>query len=351
MLQLLCRSSNRLRAVSACVAGLAVFLLAGCGSSSSPKNGSTKESSASNSGASTITIAGVPGNLTDPFFTAMQCGAQAAAKEAGVKLTWQAPQDYTVASASTLLSSIATNKPSGIMLEGTFTGTGLSNQVENLMHQGIPVTIVDAPISPKVYYQSFYSDNSGSGKTVASAVHGLIGSGDVGIITAAPGTSEQLRANGFVSALKAYPGIHVASLQYANRETAKAAQEAAAMISSNPNLKLIYATDGPQAEGAENAIAAANKQSAVKLIAFDATPEEIEAVRAGKITGLLAQTPYQMAYKSVQAMIKRVQAGVHGAVEPLPSSEQDVVMPFMFITKQNVNSPEAEKEFEYPKSC
>jgi ribose transport system substrate-binding protein len=330
-------------ACAAIAVGVAVLAAVGSSVAAAPRKVAHK---------STVTIVGMPGDLTDQFFVAMKCGALAAAKQGGAKLVWQAPK-FSVSAASQMLSAVSETKPGGIMLEGAFSATGLSSQIAGIMKQGIPVTIVDTPITPFVEYQLFSSNNSGAGALLAASVNKEIGgAGDVAIITSYPGeSSESERASSFEKALKAYPKIHMTSLQYAQANTATAAQDASAMITANPNLKLIYTTDGPMGQGAASAIAAAHKQGSVKLISFDATPQEVEGVKDGQFTGLVAQSPYLMAFDAVQAMLQYDSNGIKGPVKPVTGSQKSVITPFLFIDKQNVDSKVAESQFEYPSSC
>ena len=69
------------------------------------------------------------------------------------------------------------------------------------------------------------------------------------------------------------------------------------IFAKNPDVKGIYGTSG-------NAVMTAVEQSArlekdVKIVGFDATEEEVQALQDGSIYGLVAQNPYGMGYAAI----------------------------------------------------
>jgi ribose transport system substrate-binding protein len=61
------------------------------------------------------------------------------------------------------------------------------------------------------------------------------------------------------------------------------------------------------ARGAAEAIAAAGKEGQIILIGTDAIPEAKEAVKAGRMTGTVAQFPYEMGVLAIEAAIKALE--------------------------------------------
>lgn len=72
----------------------------------------------------------------------------------------------------------------------------------------------------------------------------------------------------------------------------------------------------------------------IKVVAYDASPEEIEALEKGEIHGLVVQQPYLMGYRGVEYLL----AAREGKEVP-----KDVFVPITVVTKENMNEVEVQK--------
>lgn len=72
------------------------------------------------------------------------------------------------------------------------------------------------------------------------------------------------------------------------------------IVKKHPNAKGYYATNGDMVMAAADGLARAGIEDAV-LMGYDADKEELEALKEGKISGLIVQNPYGMGYASVIA--------------------------------------------------
>jgi ribose transport system substrate-binding protein len=91
------------------------------------------------------------------------------------------------------------------------------------------------------------------------------------------------------------------------------------ILTANPDLNGIFAANEPGAIGVSRAVKARGLAGKIKIVAFDASPLEIEMLRNGTIQGLIVQNPYNMGYTAVKACIdvlhgkkiaKRIDTGV-----------------------------------------
>jgi ribose transport system substrate-binding protein len=221
------------------------------------------------------------------------------------------------------------------------------------MKQGIPVALTDSFLSQNAAYSATNTDVAASGPVVAKAIAGLIGGkGEVAIIAFGAGDPfETPRYSGMVKVLKAkYPNVTVLPVQYAAADTNKAAQVASGLLSAHPNLKAIYATDGPMGQGAAAAIRTAHKRGVVKLVSFDAEPALVQGLRNGSIDGLYAQAPYIEGYNAMTSLVKYLR-GAGAAKNPVkPRVPYYTPSPLKFITKADLSTPAA-KKFLYLASC
>lgn len=302
---------------------------------------------------SKLRIAGVVAQTPDPYFVSMKCGALAAAKKLGnVSLSWQGPVQPSVPQQITALNSVAVTKPDGVILT-PFSPTAFLQPVSKLMKQGVPVALTDAYLSKKAAYSATYTDVSSSGPVLARRIAGLIGGqGELGIVAFGAGDPfETPRYAGMVKVIKAkYPKIHVLPVQYAAADSNKAAQVVSGLLSAHPNVKAIYATDGPMGQGAAAALRTAGKRGVVKLISFDAEPALVADLRRGSIDALYAQAPYIEGYNAMTSLVRylRSSGAAKGAVHP--GKPYYTPAPLKFITKADLAKP-ATRKFLYLASC
>jgi ribose transport system substrate-binding protein len=82
--------------------------------------------------------------------------------------------------------------------------------------------------------------------------------------------------------------------------------------------------------GAINALNQTGKAGKIKLIGWDASPDEIKGITSGAVTALVVQNPFRMGFDSVNAMVQTVRTG-----QVTPSEDTGVT----FVTQQNINDP------------
>jgi ribose transport system substrate-binding protein len=335
------------RAVALAGAGCAAALLAACSSSSSsPSSGSAAGAKSSN-----IQIAAINGDLADPFFVTLQCGADAAASQGGATITWQNLQNLTDNSAaSRAVSALLVASPQGF-LDGVAFNT--ESVVPTIINAKIPLVEMNLLSSDKGYYQGFTSpDEPGAQlKQVAEMIaKNAGGSGDIAVLGGDAGLAvTEDRWEPVVSELKAIaPGITVLPTQYDGVDQTKAASIASALLTAHPDLKAIYAVTGPEGTGAISAVTAAHDQGKVAIYTYDATPPLVSALKAGTVKGLIAQSPYQMGLLAAKSLIQRVKAGTSAGSGP--ANPQDVNVPLMVLTQSNIGTTAAQP-YLYKASC
>jgi ribose transport system substrate-binding protein len=153
--------------------------------------------------------------------------------------------------------------------------------------------------------------------------------GKVGIIVSqftAPG-SEQ-RRKGFVDGLKGSKLEVVGQGVEAKDSASNTFTAAQNYLQSNDDLVGIYATAGGPF-GAAQAVAAAKKQDAVKVIGYDITEENIKAIKDGSMYGVIGQDAFGQGYNVAIALFN---AAVTGDKADPVMQEADAP----FVTKDNL---------------
>ncbi len=324
--------------VLACLAILALGVAA-CGSDN---NGSSTSTSSGASGAAKknykmTLIAGVKG---DEFYITMNCGAQAKAKELGVSLNFQGPDQFDASLQTPIVNAVAAKKPDAVLVAPTDT-KAMYAPIKALSDNGTKVALVDTTLEQADFAVSqIASDNEGGGKAAANTLAKLIGGkGKVFVVNVKPGISTtDLRGKGFQEGAKA-AGLTYVGQQYDNDDAAKAAAVTKAELAKDPDLKGIFATNLFSAEGAATALREAGKLGKVKIVGFDAGPKQVQDLKQGLVQALIAQKPAEIGADGVQQ--------AYNALTGKPT-EKKIGTGFTSVTKANLDQ---NQDALYKSSC
>jgi ribose transport system substrate-binding protein len=242
-------------------------------------------------------IAGVKG---DEFYITMNCGAQAKAKELGVKLDFQGPDNFAAAEQTPIVNAVAAKKPDAVLIAPTDT-KALYAPIKQMADAGTKIVLVDTTLDqPDMAVSQISSDNEAGGKTAAETLAKLIGGkGKVYVINVQPGVSTtDAREKGFVEGAKA-AGLDYVGRDYSNNKPEVAAAKVKAALQKNPDLKGIFGTNLFSAEGADTGVREAGAKD-VKIVGFDAGPKQVQDLKDGAVQALIAQKPADIGAQGVE---------------------------------------------------
>jgi ribose transport system substrate-binding protein len=290
------------------------------------------------------TIYLVAGIATDAFYLTMKKGAEAEAKKLGVNLIFTgSPRAFSPPTQIPYLNAAIARKPDAILIAPT-DKTALIAPIRRAVQAGIPVLTVDTFITAPLAVTNISTDNVAGGKAAARALAQSIGKkGIVAGVSVQPGisTTDQ-RQQGFEAELKKYSGIRYVGTQYCNDDQTKAAQITAALISRHgDDLKGIFAMNVVSGNGVTAAVKNAGKSGDVKLVEFDAGPEQVTALKTGTIDALVAQYPYGIGQLGVRFAHRYITGKKAGIKKHYGTGSA-------IITRANVNNPKF-KKFLYTK--
>jgi ribose transport system substrate-binding protein len=291
----------------------------------------------------------VYGNSTDPFWATLACGAKREAATLGVK--YQAFSSTTLDNSafSQDFSSAQLIKPNGIFVNPANPNQFVT-QYKTLMSSGVPVVTINSS-TPPAQYKVVGTGTTGT-SSLLQQVAGLVpaGSGSMLVVNGIPGlVPVEVRLNPVVNAItSAHPGLKSLPVIYSGFDVNKATQAVSTDLIAHPDLKVIVAADGPDGQAAAAAVQQAGKAGKVTVIALDATPAEVAALKAGAITGLVAQSPQQIGQQQVKTLVDYIKAHPQGG--SVPVNVGTVSVPQALLTKANVDSP-SNSAWVYNASC
>ncbi len=334
------RSSRSRLALASGATIAAAVLLAGCSTT-------TSDESTASSDSSEPTVAMVTPESTGEFYGAMYCGAQAAADEAGVNLKIQGTPETTVDAEAQVLQSVLATDPDGLLL--TVWDTNAFNAtLKDYTDAGKPLVMPDSFLSNDEYVQSIRTDSYQSSYDAAEQALADfdITSGSVLIVTDAPGNAIQSdRAKGFHDAIVDNGALNVLETQYVGGDSAKSSQAVSSALAANPDLSLVFSTNIGAGTGAANGIATAGA-SDVTLIGYDTSAAQVSELRDGSYDALIAQSPYQMGYDSMELMASLVT----GETDAADITEKTVYSPWALVTAENIDTDDI-APFLYTTDC
>jgi ribose transport system substrate-binding protein len=282
------------RTTIAAIAGAGVLTLAGCsagtGAGSSAPAPATKD---------VALVLGVNGS---PFYQALACGAQAEAQKLGLNLKVSAGAQFAADAQIPVVNAVTAARPAVAAIVPT-DAQALIPPIQQLNAAGTRVVTVDQTLAdPSLVKSQIITDNLQGGQMAAAELAKLLGDkGKVLVITQPPGsTAQDQRTQGFEQELKKHPGITYLGAQYQSDDPQKAAQIVTSTLSAHPDLAGVFSTNDQGAIGALTGLQQANAGSRVKLVAYDAATAEVNALKNGTISALIAQNPKQEGQVAMQ---------------------------------------------------
>ena len=281
-------------------------------------------------------IAVLPKGLVHQFWLTVNAGAEAAGKDFNAEIIWKGPEKETdVAKQIGIVEDMISRDVDAIVMAAC-DENALVSVLKKAADAGIPVVTIDSGVKSDVPITFVATDNIKGAQMAADALARLIGEeGEVGLIPFVAGAAtSEMREQGFIDGLQRYPRIKLVAKQYSQSDVAKGMAVTEDMMTANPKLKGIFAANESGAMGAAQALNVAGKTGAVKLVAFDASDEEIAALKKGAIQALIVQNPFRMGYDGVKAAIDHLQG------KPV---EKRIDTGVTAVTLENLDAPEIHK--------
>jgi ribose transport system substrate-binding protein len=290
-------------------------------------------------GSTGVTIAVIPKGTTHEFWKSIHAGAVKASRELNVDIIWKGPlkEDDRDAQIS-VMEDFISRRVSGIIV-APLDDRALVTPVEDAVHEGIPVVIIDSDLRTDAYVSFAATDNYLGGRLGARHLAGLLGEkGRVIMLRCHEGAaSTTAREQGFLDEIATFKDITVVSSnQYggATVETAYRTSEnlLGPLTKKDGTLSIdgIFTVNESTTFGMLRALQDAALAGKVTFVGFDSSQKLVEALHSGQLHGLVLQNPFAMGYEGVKAMV----AHLKGQSVPKRIDTGVIV-----ATPQNMNDP------------
>ena len=266
------------------------------------------------------------------FWQAVKSGAEKAAKDLNVRVTFEGPEtEAMVDKQIDMLSAALAKKPQAIGFAALDSKAAIP-LLKKAQADKIPVIAFDSGVDSDVPICTASTDNLAAAAEAAKHMADVIGhEGKVAMVvhdqTSVTGVQ---RRDGFVDYLKKNePKITVVDIQYSG-DPLKATDLAKAMIAAHPDLKGMYGSNEGAAIGVVHAVQELGIQGKLKVVGFDSGKDQIDAIKSGLMAGAITQNPVGIGYETVKAAV---------AVIKGQTVAKNIDTGFYWYDKTNVDDP------------
>ena len=265
------------------------------------------------------------------FWQAVKSGAEKAAKDLNVRVTFEGPEtEAMVDKQIDMLSAALAKKPQAIGFAALDSKAAIP-LLKKAQADKIPVVAFDSGVDSDIPLTTATTDNKAAAALAADKMAELIGkSGEVALVvhdqTSRTGID---RVDGFVGRMKeAYPKIKVVSVQYGGGDHLKSTEVTKSILQGNPNLKGMFGANEGSAIGVVNG--AREMKRKLVIIGYDSGKQQKDAIMSGAMAGAITQNPVGIGYKTVEAAVKALKG------EKLPKV---IDTGFYWYDKSNISDP------------
>ncbi len=266
------------------------------------------------------------------FWQAVKAGADEAAGELGVEVTFEGPDNESqVDKQIDMLAAALAKKPAAIGFAALDSQAAIP-LLTQAKDAGIPVIAFDSGVDSDIPLATAATDNVAAAALAAGKMAELIGgSGKVAVVahdqTSRTGVD---RRDGFVNEMKSkHPEVEIVAIEYGGGDHLKSTEITKAILTANPDIKGIFGTNEGSAIGVVNGVRESGAK--VVVVGYDSGKAQTDAIREGLMAGAITQNPVGIGYETVKAAV----AAARGEkVEP------KIDTGFFWYDKTNIDSAE-----------
>src|SRR3954451_9160712 len=249
-------------------------------------------------------------------------GAKQAATDIGVQASLFGPTSETDVNGQVQLVENSISRGVDAIVLAPNSAVAMNNVISRARKSGVKVITIDSRVDAPV--DGFIgTDTVKAGQQAGERLCKLLKdngttTGTVMVESAVAGVETLIaRDKGFRTGMAANcPQIKIPGTRYNNNDINTAASQINDAITAGGGLVGIYAANNVSGDGAARAIKDNKAAERIPVVAFDADPQEIAALKDGTIDALVVQNPYFFGYQGV------VEAGM-AAVKTLPPLNLD----------------------------
>ncbi|HEY0419209.1 MAG TPA: ABC transporter substrate-binding protein [Acetobacteraceae bacterium] len=249
-------------------------------------------------------------DTTSFYWQIVLAGARKAGADLGVRVPeLGATSEADINGQIAILENAVSTKPAAIVISPT-QRAALGKPIDEAAKQ-VKIIGIDSAADSKAFTSFLTTDNVQGGRIAADGLAAGIQAktgkmeGEVALITALPGVgSLDERAKGFKEQLAAkYPKLKLVADKVADGQATTGLNIMTDLITANPRLVGVFASNLIMAQGAGQAVAENRMAGKIALIGFDSDDKLVKFLNEGVIYGLVVQDPFRMGYDGVKTAL------------------------------------------------
>jgi ribose transport system substrate-binding protein len=256
-------------------------------------------------------IALVSKGFQHQFWQAVKAGAEQAAEEFDVEITFEGPDTEADVDQQIQQLQTALDKSPAAIGFAALDSQAADPLLQQAKDSNIPVIAFDSGVDSDIPLTTAATDNLAAAGEAAKHLADAIGhDGKVALVVHdQTSVTGQERRDGFVSYLEENePNIEIVDIQYGGGDQAKSADLAKAIIAANPDLKGIYGSNEGSAIGVVQAVKELGIDPAsLAVVGFDSGEAQMDAIRDGLMVGAITQNPVGIGYETVKAAVEAIE--------------------------------------------
>lgn len=267
------------------------------------------------------------------FWQAVKSGAEQAAKDLKVKISFEGPESESMVDKQIdMLAAALAKKPQAIGFAALDSQAAIP-LLKKAQAAKIPVIAFDSGVDSDIPLTTAATDNKAAAALAADKMAEAIGkSGEVALVvhdqTSRTGID---RRDGFLNRMKSnYPNIKIVSVQYGGGDQLKSTEITKSILQAYPNLKGIFGANEGSAIGVVNGVREMKRNGKVVIVGYDSGKQQKNAILDGSMAGAITQNPVGMGYKTVEMAVKAIKG------ETVPKV---VDTGFFWYDKTNISDP------------
>ena len=303
-------------------------ILSGCGGEPQPGASATPAAKGQPASSAGGRLFGVSvQTMNNPFFIDLEEGLKGVIESHGDRLVTLDAQFNSLKQKNDI-SDVLQQQPAALFINPV-NWEGVRGSLIEAKRKGIPVIIVDAPVSdPELVLSQVASDNVEAGRLAAEALGKVNPKAKVVILHLSVNKACIDRVDGFRQGVASYPDMKILDTQEGKGTTEGGRPVMRDLLGRFPDLDAVFPINDPSALGAISAIESAGKLGKVTVVTVDGSREAVAAIKAGKLHSTSAQFPKQIGRVAAETIYD------HLAGKTVP---KDIKIPVKLVTKENAD--------------
>ncbi len=269
------------------------------------------------------------GQASSPFWAIVRTGVDAAERQMGVQVDYEAPDVYSLERMIELIDAAVASEPDGLVV--SLPEPGLAPAIRRAVRAGIPVISINSGSDVYQRLGAIAHVGQPEGRAGLAAGKRLVRAGARKVLCINQQVGNvglDARCAGLARAVRSAGGsARVLGIDDQSPDTPRVIARAVTAGS----IDGILATNATGGLLSIDALGRTRRHGRVEVAAFDLGPEVLEAVRAGKLAFAVDQQPYLQGYLPVVLLANRARYGL------LPAQGDVVATGANFVTQANAD--------------